>query len=154
VAMSVDFQRLESVRARQRSQRKRWLSVLSILAGAAVAVALIQLAASVMPAWRDLVPLLSRGAALVEARGVVEARGRVETIERETRTIRISSGFLGLTSVALVVTEDTLIVVGEKEGGFGDIRPGEPVVAAYEVGRGALQAKRVEVVRPAKPSGN
>jgi hypothetical protein len=152
--MSVDFQRLESVRARQRSQRKRWLSVLSILAGAAGAVALIQLAASVMPAWRDLVPLLSRGAALVEARSLVEARGRVETIERETRTIRISSGFLGLTSVALVVTEDTLIVVGEKEGGFGDIRPGEPVVAAYEVGRGGLQAKRVEVVRPAKPSGN
>ena len=106
-----------------------------------------QLAASVMPGWRDIVPLLSRGAAL-------EVRGRVETIERETRTIRISSGFLGLTSVALVVTEDTLIVVGEKEGGFGDIRPGEPVVAAYEVGRGALQAKRVEVVRPAKPSGN
>ena len=116
--MSLDFQRLETVRARQRSQRKRWVSVLSILAGAAVVVALIQLAASVMPAWRDIVPLLSRGAALVEA------RGRVETIERETRTIRISSGFLGLTSVALVVTEETLIVVGEKEGGFGDIRAG------------------------------
>ena len=93
-------------------------------------------------------PVLSRGAALVEA------RGRIETIERETRTIRISSGFLGLTSVALVVTEETLIVVGEKEGGFGDIRPGEPVVAAYETGRGALQAKRVEVVLPATPSGN
>ena len=146
--MSRDFQRLESVRARQRSQRKRWLSVLSILAGAAVVVALIQVAASVVPAWRDIVPLLSRGAVLVEA------RGRIETIEHETRTIRISSGFLGLTSVALVVTEETVIVVGEKEGGFGDIRPGEPVVAAYETGRGALQAKRVEVVLPAKPSGN
>jgi hypothetical protein len=146
--MSLDFQRLESVRARQRSQRKRWVSGLSILAGAAVVVALVPLAASVMPAWRDIVPVLSRGAALVEA------RGRVETIERETRTIRISSGFLGLTSVALVVTEETLIVVGEKEGGFGDIRPGEPVVAAYESGRGALQAKRVEVVLPATPSGN
>jgi hypothetical protein len=146
--MSVDFQRLESVRARQRSRRKRWLSVLSVLAGATVVLAVSQLAASGMPGWRDIMPLLSRGAALLEV------RGRVETIERETRTIRISSGFLGLTSVALVVTEDTLIVVGEKEGGFGDIRPGEPVVAAYEVGRGALQAKRVEVVRPAKPSGN
>ena len=67
--MSRDFQRLETVRARQRSQRKRWLSVLSILAGAVVVVALIHLAASVMPAWRDIVPLLSHGAALVEARG-------------------------------------------------------------------------------------
>ena len=34
-----------------------------------------------------------------------EARGRVDVIERETRTIRITSGFLGLTSVALIVTE-------------------------------------------------
>ena len=83
--------------------------------------------------------LLSRGTSLV-----VEARGRVEMVERDTRTIRISSGFLGLTSVALVVTEDTLIVVGDKEGGFGDIRLGEPVVAAYEIGRRRLarQARR------------
>ena len=76
------------------------------------------------------------------------------TISNATPAPSISSGFFGLTSVAVVVTEETLIVVGEKEGGFGDIRPGEPVVAAYEAGRGALQAKRVEVVLPAKPSGN
>lgn len=146
--MSLDFQRLERVRARQRSQRKRWLGVLSVLAAVAVTVAVTQLAVLMLPKWRAIVPLL-RGASLVS-----EARGRVETVERETRTIRISSGFLGLTSVALIVTDDTLIVVGEKEGGFGDIRQGEPVVVAYEVGPGAWQAKRVEVVLPAKPSGD
>ena len=147
--MSVDFQRFQSVRARQRSERRRWLSFLSALAVAAVIIAAIQVAGPPMPGWEGIARLLSRGASLVG-----EARGRVEMVERDTRTIRIASGFLGLTSVALIVTEDTLIVVGEKEGGFGDIRLGEPVVAAYEIGRDALQAKRVEMVLPARAPGN
>jgi hypothetical protein len=146
--MSVDFQRFESVRARQRSERRRWLSLLSALAVIAVIVAVIQVAGPATPGWAGIVQLLNRGASLV-----VEARGRVEVVERETRTIRIASGFLGLTSVALVVTENTLIVVGEKEGGFGDIRPGEPVIAAYEIGHRPLQAMRVEVVLPARAPG-
>ena len=147
--MSVDFQRFESVRARQRSERRRWLSFLSALAAAAVIIAVLQIAGPLTPTWGSVAPLLSRGASLVR-----EVRGRVEAIERQTRTIRITSGFLGLASVALVVTDDTLIVVGEKEGGFGDIRQGEPVVAAYEIGRAPLQARRVEVMLPARPSGN
>jgi hypothetical protein len=123
--------------------------VLSALAVATVLIAAIQVAGPMLPGWAGLARLLSRGASLVG-----EARGRVELVERDTRTIRIKSGFLGLTSVALVVTEDTLIVVGEKEGGFGDIRLGEPVVAAYEIGRDPLQARRVEVVLPARAPGN
>jgi hypothetical protein len=147
--VSVDFQRFESVRARQRSERRRWLGLLAALAVAAVMIAVIQVAAPMMPWWGGVMSLLSRGASIVG-----EARGRVERVERDTRTIRISSGFLGLTSVALVITENTLIVVGEKEGGFGDIRLGEPVVAAYEIGRGPLRAKRVEIVLPATVPGN
>ena len=147
--MSVDFQRFESVRARQRSERRRWLGLLAALAVAVVAIAVIQVAAPMTPWWGGVMSLLSRGASIVG-----EARGRVERVERDTRTIRISSGFLGLTSVALVITENTLIVVGEKEGGFGDIRLGEPVVAAYEIGRGPLRAKRVEIVLPATVPGN
>lgn len=147
--MSVDFQRFQSVRRRQRSERRRWLSVLSALAVAMVLIAAIQVAGPMMPGWTEIARLLSRGASLVG-----EARGRVEMVERDTRTIRIKSGFLGLTSVALVVTEDTLIVVGEKEGGFGDIRLGDPVVAAYDMGRDPLQAKRVEVVLPARVPEN
>lgn len=145
--MSMEFQRFESVRAHQRSERRRWRSVLAALAGAAVIFAVIQVAGP--PWWGGVVSLLSRGTSMV-----VEARGRVEMVERDTRTIRIASGFLGLASVALVVTENTLIVVGDKEGGFGDIRLGEPVVAAYENGRRPLHAKRVEVVLPAKAPGH
>ena len=77
-----------------------------------------------------------------------EARGRVEIVAPEAGLIRVSSGFLGLMSVALLVTPETLIVVKDKEGGFGDIRQGERVVAAYEVRRGALEAKRVEMFSP------
>jgi hypothetical protein len=66
-------------------------------------------------------------------------------VEPETGVIRVSSGFLGLMSVELVVTPETLIVVGDKEGGFTNIREGERVVATYEVRPDTLWAKRVEV---------
>src|SRR5215475_14379977 len=134
--MNVDFQRFESVRARQRFERRRWLSFLAALAVATVIVATLQFAGPTLLGWTRIVPILS-GASVPR-----EARGRVDSIERETRTIWIASGFLGLKSVAMVITESTLIVVGDKEGGFGDIRQGEPVVAAYETGRWPLQATR------------
>jgi hypothetical protein len=146
--MSVDFQRFERVRARQRSARRRWRSLLAALAVVTAIIVAVPLAWSALPDWRDVVPFLDRGASLIR-----ETRGRVEAIERDSRTIRITSGFLGLASVALVVTDRTVIVVGEKEGGFGDLRQGEPVVAAYESGRPPLQATRVEVVTPARPPG-
>jgi len=142
--MSVDFQRFESVRARQRSERRRWLSFVGALAGAMVIVAAFQIAGPILPAWSEISPFLS-GASLSR-----EARGRVDSIERDTRIIHIRSGFLGLSSVALVVTQSTLIVVGDKEGGFGDIHPGEPVVAAYGTGHRPLHATRVEVMLPGK----
>jgi len=146
--MSVGFQRFESVRARRRSERRRWLGVLVALAAAMVVVAALQIAGPTLPGWSEIIPFLT-GASLPR-----EARGRVDSIERDTRTIRITSGLLGLSSVALVVTETTLIVVGEKEGGFGDIRQGEPVVAAYETGRRPLHATRVEVMLAPKTPGH
>jgi hypothetical protein len=53
-------------------------------------------------------------------------------------------------SIALVVTPETLIVVGDKEGGFGDIHEGDRVVAAYDPS--LLHARRVEVLADA-PAG-
>jgi len=143
--MSVDFQRFESVRARQRSERRRWLGFVAALAVAMVVVTTLQVAGPTLSDWRERVSLLS-GVPLPR-----EARGRVDSIERDTRIIRIASGFLGLSSVALVITEATLIVVGDKEGGFGDIQQGEPVVASYESGRHPLHATRVEVTPSRSP---
>jgi len=146
--VSVDFQRLERVRARQYSRRRRWLRSLSTLAVAAAILAVgrlvVPMVPGLLPALERNLPLLSRGASLV-GEVLAEAQGRVEIVERAAGTIRVSSGFLGLMSVELVVTPETLIVVGDKEGGFGDLREGDRVIATYEVRPDALWAKRVEV---------
>jgi hypothetical protein len=146
--MSVDFQRLERVRARQSSRRKRWLRGLSTLVMAAVILAVSRLVVpmipGLLPALERNLPVLTRGASLV-GEVLAEAQGRVEIVERAAGIIRVSSGFLGLMSVELVVTPETLIVVGDKEGGFGDLREGERVIATYEVRPDTLWAKRVEV---------
>lgn len=150
--MSVDFQRLERVRARQysrrNSRRRRWLRGLSTLVIAAVILGLGRLVVPMVPgllsALERNLPLLSRGASLV-GEVLAEAQGRVEIVERAAGIIRVYSGFLGLMSVELVVTPETLIVVGDKEGGFGDLREGEHVIATYEVRPDTLWAKRVEV---------
>jgi hypothetical protein len=146
--MSVDFQRLAQVRARQSSRRKRWLRLLWLLGIAVVIAAGSQLPAPVLPARRlaswveQRLPFLGgNGAPVVE-----EAQGRVQIVEPGTGLIRVSSGPFGLMSVELVVSAETLIVVGDKEGGFGDLRDGGQVKAAYEVRPGALRAKRVEVI--------
>jgi hypothetical protein len=143
--MSIDFQRLERVRtARRGSQRKRWVKIVSTLALVAATVAV---SAGVVT---RTVPFLSRGAALVgEALG--EARGQVEAVEPVAGIVRVSSGFLGLLSVDLVVSPETLIVIGDKEGGFGDLREGQRVVATYEIRPDALRATRVEVFGRSEP---
>jgi hypothetical protein len=146
--MSVDFKRLERVRARQYSRRRRWLRALSTGAIAAVVLGVSRLVVpmipGLLPAMERHLPLLSRGASLV-GEVLAEARGRVETVEQAAGIIRVSSGFLGLMSVELVVTPETLIVVGDKEGGIGDLREGERVIATYQVRPDTLWAKRVEV---------
>ena len=147
--MSIDFQRLERVRAARRSaRRKRWVRGSSTLAMILALAAVGQRVAS-----RE-VPVLSHGAALV-GQALGEARGRVHTVEPAAGLVRIASGFLGLLSVELLVTPDTLIVVGDKEGGFGDLREGEPVVATYEIHSDTLRARRVELIgRDLRASGN
>lgn len=123
--MSEEFQRLASVRARQRSRRWQWT-----LAASAVGIA----AAIAVLSWLGTATL--SGSRL---------RGSVKMVEPDTGIVRVSAGFLGLMSVALLVTPETVIVVGDKEGGLGDLRPGERVVAAYEIRSGALEAKRIEL---------
>jgi hypothetical protein len=146
--MSVDFRRLAQVRARRSTRRRRWIWVLATLGLAALLVAASQLAAPMLAgrplaSWLEQsVPFLGPGAAPVAE----EAHGRVRIVEPAAGVIRVSSGFLGLMSVELVITPETLIVVGDKEGGFGDIRDGSHVRAAYEARPGSLHATRVEVV--------
>jgi hypothetical protein len=146
--MSVDFQRLAEVRAR-RSRRRRGVLVLVALGVVGLLVAAGQLTVSLLPE-RSLASLLPHGPPFVGPGAppptVEHVNGAVKVVEPKAGRIRVSSGFLGLTSVELVVTPETLIVVGDKEGGFGDIREGRRVNAAYETRPGPSLAKRVEVV--------
>jgi hypothetical protein len=145
--MSLDFQRLARVRARQQSRRKRLLRVGTTLVVGSALLAGGQLVAPILPGGllasllEQHVPWLSTSLSPVG-----EAQGRVQAVEARAGIIHVSSGFLGLMSVPLVVTSDTLIVVGDKEGGFGDLREGARVKAVYDVGRDILRARRVEVL--------
>jgi hypothetical protein len=148
--MSADSQRLDSVRRRRRSRRMRWVRTVSALG---IGTGLIALGWLVAPRLSGLLlPALGQGVAalrpaawrIADTNG--EARGWVATIDRDTRIMQVASGFLGLKSIALLVTPGTLIVVGDKEGGFGDIRQGQRVVVSYQVRRGALEAQRVEML--------
>ena len=73
-------------------------------------------------------------------------RGLVKATEPAANTVRISSGFLGLGSLPVVVTPETTIAVKGKFGGFGDLDRGQRVRVTYEVHPDRLVAARVEVL--------
>lgn len=143
-----EFHRLASVRAR-RSRRHRGAVVTTIVAAAALVALSWPVALRLHgPSLRNLAPpalaLIPTAFQATATQG--EARGSVTTVEAEGRVVHVSSGFLGLLSIPLVVTPETVIVVGDKEGGFGDIRPGERVIAAYEIRERGPEATRIELV--------
>ena len=146
--MNVQFQRLARVRARHSTRRRRWIRGLWTLGVVALVIAASQLAPPMLPG-RSLASWLGQTVRFLgpsAAPATEEARGQVKIVEPAAGVIRVSSGIFGLVSVELVVTPETLIVVGDKEGGFGDLRDGSHVTAAYEARPGRLRAKRVEVV--------
>ena len=64
----------------------------------------------------------------------------------EANTIHVNSGPFGGGVVPLVVTRNTRISVGSKEGWFEDIRPGGQVKVAYEIHNGKRLARTVEIL--------
>jgi hypothetical protein len=148
---SAEFRRLTTARRQRRSQRVRWARVVSTAVGAIGLIALawftgLGVHEMPLPALVRTVTGLSLFAGGTHDTDRV-ARGWVGTIEADTAIVRVSSGLFGLTSIALQVTPETLIVVGDKEGGFGDIRRGELVIASYQLRPGVPEARRVEVFR-------
>ena len=147
-APDAEFQRLASVRARLQS-RRRWR--VAALSGFVIGVAILALnpVRQVMPGRSGASAveriLWSLGAVPPDgARG--EIRGMVTATERPTGRIAIGAGMFGLLSVPFAVTADTRIVVGDKQGGFGDILESQDVSVTYEVRRGIPEATRVEIV--------
>jgi hypothetical protein len=72
-------------------------------------------------------------------------QGPVKIADPQTSTLRISSGFLGLASLPVVVTPQTKIMVNGKLGGFADLDRGQFVRVAYEMLPDRLVASLVEV---------
>jgi hypothetical protein len=84
-------------------------------------------------------------AAAVDDRGG-EARGRVRKVEPLTKTIHVSANLFGIGAVPFTLDEDTRIVVGDKEGGFGDFRDGALVKIVYQRRPAGLVVSCVEVL--------
>jgi hypothetical protein len=84
-----------------------------------------------------------------------EAIGWVSKVE--ANTIHVNSGPFGGGVVPLLVTKNTKITVGSKEGWFEDIRPGGQVKVVYHVAHGKRLARTVELLvdegprRPVRP---
>jgi hypothetical protein len=64
----------------------------------------------------------------------------------EANTIHVNSGPFGGGVVPLLVTKNTKITVGSKEGWFEDIRPGGQVKVVYHVAHGKRLARTVELL--------
>ena len=97
--------------------------------------------------WYSSVP---RASAL-EPRGVIE--GDVREAETDTSTVNVSTSLFGFTTIPFTVTRETAIVVGDKEGGFGDLYPGIPVRITYERREENLVATCVQSLRYADAVG-
>jgi len=82
-----------------------------------------------------------------------QLEGRIWRIDGNTRTIQITARAFGIGATSVAVTDDTLVIVGSKEGGFGDLREGLRVRAAWEKRKDVRQARFVQVLDRATPEG-
>jgi hypothetical protein len=70
--------------------------------------------------------------------------GWVKSVDKETRTFSVASWFMGLwPRTRVAVTRDTRILVGDKEGGLGDLQEGRWVRICYD--EGSSVARPVEI---------
>src|SRR5262249_49199902 len=74
-------------------------------------------------------------ASLQHAGGKVlgDMSGYVGRVDRESRTVDVSASPLGIRPVAIVLTNETAIVVNGKQGAIGDLWKDVPVRVYYEV---------------------
>ena len=86
-------------------------------------------------------------ASLQHAGGKVmgDMAGYVGRVDRETRTIDVSTSPLGIRPIAMLVTNETTIVVNGKQGALGDLWKDLPVRVYYEVRDNARYATSIQV---------
>jgi hypothetical protein len=82
--------------------------------------------------------------------------GYVGRVDREARTVDVSTSPLGIRPVSMVVTSETAIVVNGKQGAIGDLWKDLPVRVSYEVRDNTRYATSIQVNAgdaAASPSG-
>jgi hypothetical protein len=75
------------------------------------------------------------------------AQGTVWTADLRARTMRVTWDPFGIRTVPFALTEQTRVVVGDKEGAFGDLYEGTAVRVTYERRDTVLVARCVEALR-------
>jgi hypothetical protein len=92
-------------------------------------------------------PVERHGTALVGG-----VQGPIKGTESGTGTVRVASGFLGLRSLSIIITEQTKIPIDGKLGGIGDLDRGQLVRISYEMRADRLVARQVDVLNRAPSS--
>jgi hypothetical protein len=83
---------------------------------------------------------------LVNGRLVGETSGYVGRVDRDARTVDVSSSLVGWRPVVLVVNEHTAIQVQDRPGEIGDLVKDLPVRVTYEMVGDKRLAKSIEVI--------
>jgi len=113
------------------------------LAGVAVGLALLVVGGALLRpfVWPENP---DAGAQMVNGRLVSEAMGYVAVVDSDERILKISASILGLRPVTLSVGDDATIMIGDKQGGLGDLAVDMPVRVAYALDGGTRRAIAVE----------
>ncbi len=125
--------------AKLRGARALWLGIMGVTLVLVMGVTLARRPLD----WRWLAPI--QPAEVDAAVGQIE--GRVWKVDPDDGTIHVSARLFGLGATPLMITNETLVVVGAKEGGFGDLREGLRVRVAWEKRQNRRLARSVEVVQ-------
>ena len=81
--------------------------------------------------------------------------GRIEEVDVVARHLVVREDLAGGKSrrMPFVVTEDTRIVLGSREGTLADLRVGDEVAVTYELGKERHHVVEIHVTREAPPKG-
>ena len=82
---------------------------------------------------------------LVDGRLIGETSGYVARVDREARTVDVSASLIGWRPVVLIVNQETVIKVHDRQGGLGDLWKDMPVRASYEVIGDTRVARSIQI---------
>ena len=117
---------------------------LSGIAGAVAIVAVLVVTA--MATWSVLRPSDHETPQIAGGPALGDLTGYVGRVDRESRTIDVSTSLLGVRPVILNVTNDTSIMVRGKQGALGDLSKDMPVRVSYEVRDDVKYVTSIQVV--------